>query len=318
MEGFMHWYNLHRRTIWIVIGVAILIFVMINVINSSLKQKEQPKNETVTNTTKMNTVSIKSDTSPITGEQITSDQKKTITIIDNFATYCNNGDIDAAYDLLSSDCKEQMYPTKDDFKTVYYNPVFGGSQREITVENWVGNIYKVRFAENALATGNFDESNITQDYITIVNETGQTKLNINSYIGKQQINKTQESNNVKIKVVETNVYFDYQSFTFEITNNGDTPILINDPSIDSTMYIEDKNGTQYQAYTHELSENDKKIPAGYTQTVTIQYYSRYSSNKIIKYTAFERIVLDYGAYSHYTNIGAYKNFGSIRIEIPQN
>ena len=120
MEGFMHWYNLHRRTIWIVIGVAILIFVMINVINSSLKQKEQPKNETVTNTTKMNTVSIKSDTSPITGEQITSDQKKTITIIDNFATYCNNGDIDAAYDLLSSDCKEQMYPTKDDFKTVYY------------------------------------------------------------------------------------------------------------------------------------------------------------------------------------------------------
>ena len=52
------------------------------VINSSLKQKEQPKNETVTNTTKMNTVSIKSDTSPITGEQITSDQKKTITIID--------------------------------------------------------------------------------------------------------------------------------------------------------------------------------------------------------------------------------------------
>ena len=178
MEGFMHWYNLHRRTIWIVIGVAILIFVMINVINSSLKQKEQPKNETVTNTTKMNTVSIKSDTSPITGEQITSDQKKTITIIDNFATYCNNGDIDAAYDLLSSDCKEQMYPTKDDFKTVYYNPVFGGSQREITVENWVGNIYKVRFAENALATGNFDESNITQDYITIVNENGQTKLNI--------------------------------------------------------------------------------------------------------------------------------------------
>lgn len=51
--------------------------------------------------------------------------------------------------------------------------------------------------------------NITQDYITIVNENGQTKLNINSYIGKQQINKTQESNNVKIKVVETNVYFDY-------------------------------------------------------------------------------------------------------------
>ena len=135
---------------------------------------------------------------------------------------------------------------------------------------------------------------------------------------KQQINKTQESNNVKIKVVETNVYFDYQSFTFEITNNGDTPILINDPSIDSTMYIEDKNGTQYQAYTHELSENDKKIQAGYTQTVTIKYYSRYSSNKIMKYVAFDRIILNYSAYSHYTNVGAYKDYGGIKIELPQN
>lgn len=117
--------------------------------------------------------------------------------------------------------------------------------------------------------------------------------------------------------MEANTYFDYQSFTFEITNNRDTPILINDSNIDSTMYIEDKNGTHYQAYTHELAESDTKISAGQTQTVTIKYYSRYSSNKIIKYTVFERIVLDYGAYSHYTNIGAYKNFGSIRIEIPQ-
>lgn len=318
MDGFMHWYNLHRRTIWIIIGVAILIFVMINVINSGLKQREQPRNTTTTNTTKMNSISMGSDVSPITGEQITNDQKNTVTVIDNFATYCNNGDIDSAYNLLSSDCKSQMYPTKDDFKTIYYNPVFGGSQRVITVENWVGNIYKVRFAENALATGNFDESNITQDYITVVKENGQTKLNINNYIGKQQINRTQEADNVKIKVVESNTYFDYQSFTFEITNNGDTPILINDPSIDSTMYIEDKNGTQYQAYTHELSENDKKIQAGYTQTVTIKYYSRYSSNKIMKYVAFDRIILNYSAYSHYTNVGAYKDYGGIKIELPQN
>ena len=314
MEGFMHWYNLHRRTIWIIVGVAILIFVLINV----LKQREQPRNTTITNTTKMNSISMGSDTSPITGDQITNDQKNTVTVIDNFATYCNNGDIDSAYNLLSSDCKDQMYQTKDYFKTIYYDPVFGGAQREITVENWVGNIYKVKFAENALATGNFDESNIIQDYITTVKENGQTKLNINNYIGRQQINRTQEVDNVTIKVVEANTYFDYQSFTFEITNNRDTPILINDSNIDSTMYIEDKNGTHYQAYTHELAESDTKIPAGHTQTVTIKYYSRYSSNKIIKYTAFKRIVLDYGAYSHYTNIGAYKNFGSIRIEIPQN
>ena len=209
MEGFRHWYNTHSKTIWTIIGVAILIFVVINVINSSLKNQEKPGNTIATNTTKMNSISIASDTSPITGEQITNSQKNTVKLIDNFATYCNNGDIDSAYNLISSDCKNQMYPSKENFKKTYYDPVFGGSQREITVENWVGNTYKVKFAENALATGNFDESNIKQDYITIINENGQTKLNINSYIGKTTINKSQKADDVTIKVVETDVYFDY-------------------------------------------------------------------------------------------------------------
>ena len=141
------------------------------------------------------------------------------------------------------------------------------------------------------------------------------KIKINNYIEKQSINKSQEADNVKIKVVEGNTYFDYQSYVLEITNNRDTPIVINDPTVDSTMYIEDKNGTHYQAYTHELSEVDKKIPAGETKKVTIKYFSKYSSNKIMKYVTFERIILDYGAYSHYTNIGAYRNYGSIRIEL---
>ena len=52
MEGFRHWYNTHSKTIWIIIGVAILIFVVINVINSSLKNQEKPRNTITTNTTK--------------------------------------------------------------------------------------------------------------------------------------------------------------------------------------------------------------------------------------------------------------------------
>ncbi|MFQ6944262.1 MAG: hypothetical protein ACLRTR_07790 [Clostridia bacterium] len=58
MEGFRHWYNTHSKTIWIIIGVAILIFIVINVINSSLKNQEKPRNTITTNTTKMNSISI--------------------------------------------------------------------------------------------------------------------------------------------------------------------------------------------------------------------------------------------------------------------
>ena len=67
----------------------------------------------------MNSISMESDVSPITGGQITNEQKQSVTIIDNFASYCNSGNIDSAYNLLSIDCQKQMYPTRDDFKTVY-------------------------------------------------------------------------------------------------------------------------------------------------------------------------------------------------------
>ena len=82
MEGFRHWNNTHSKTIWTIIGVAILIFVVINVINSSLKNQEKPGNTIATNTTKMNSISIASDTSPITGEQITNSQKNTVKLIE--------------------------------------------------------------------------------------------------------------------------------------------------------------------------------------------------------------------------------------------
>ena len=316
MEGFMHWYNSHRRTIWILIGVAILVIIMINVINSNMTQNEKPSYNTSTDIKNtLNTISIGTDTSPISGDKITSGQQQTLKVIDNFVAYCNNGDISSAYGLVSSDCKNEMFKSEDVFKKIYYDIVFGGIEKEVSSDNWVNNTYKVKFMDNALATGNFDENNITQDYITVVKENNTIKLNINNYIEKQSINKSQEADNVKIKVVEGNTYFDYQAYVLEITNNRDTPIVINDPTVDSTMYIEDKNGTHYQAYTHELSEADKKIPAGETKKVTIKYFSKYSSNKIMKYVTFERIILDYGAYSHYTHIGAYRQYGSIRIEL---
>ena len=40
------------------------------------KTKEQPSNTASTNTIKMNSISMDSDKSPITGDQITNDQKK--------------------------------------------------------------------------------------------------------------------------------------------------------------------------------------------------------------------------------------------------
>ena len=151
--------------------------------------------------------------------------------------------------------------------------------------------------------------------LRVKDKDGNTKLNINGYIGKENIDVTEQKDDLKIKVVETDVYMDFQTYTFEITNNSDKTVLLNDPNIDDTMYLEDKSGVKYQAYTHEISSSELKITSKETKKLTIKYYSKYGSNKTIKNILFARIILDYGAYSNYQNIGYYNNYGAIQIKL---
>ena len=106
-----------------------------------------------------------------------------------FVDYCNKQEIEKAYNLITEECKQQMYPTLDAFKNAYYGDVFNGKQRTCTIENWVGDIYKVRMGEDILSTGK-DTGYAKEDYITIKKVDNEYKLNINNYIGTTKIEKT--------------------------------------------------------------------------------------------------------------------------------
>lgn len=318
MNEIMLWYNKNRSVIWKIAGVSLAIVIAINLINaiSHNHMKEQSKENDKDGSSLMNTISMEKDESTVSGKKLEQEQKDSLRILDEFAEYCNIGNIDGAYSLLSEDCKKEMYPTKEVFERSYYNVVFNANKKTVSAENWVENIYKIKYKEDALSTGISNDQNTIQDYITIIkDENGDFKLNVNGYIGKEKINKTEKQGDIEIKVVETNMYMDFQTYTYEIVNNSDKTILLNDPNLDDTMYIEDKSGIKYQAYTHEISSSELKISSKEKKDLTIKYYSKYSSNKIIKSVAFARIILDYGAYSNYQNIGYYNNYGAIQIKL---
>lgn len=316
MNEIIRWYNANRKKIWGVIIAVLSIIILIQVLNSIAHNQKNTPNKVSRETKEelTNSIVMDNDESTVSGEKLSQSQKNMLKTLDEFADYCNTGNVDKAYGLLSDDCKNEMYPTKEAFETGYYNQIFKG-KKNILAENWVENIYKVKYKEDALSTGIYDEGAI-QDYITIVKDKdGNTKLNINGYIGKENIDVTEQKDDLKIKVLETDVYMDFQTYTFEITNNSDKTVLLNDPNIDDTMYLEDKSGVKYQAYTHEISSSELKITSKETKKLTIKYYSKYGSNKTIKNILFARIILDYGAYSNYQNIGYYNNYGAIQIKL---
>ena len=186
--------------------------------------------------------------------------------------------------------------------------VFGGRAKQVSVENWSGNIYRILVNEDSLLTGNYSEDSQYQDYIAVIDNNNEKALNINGFVSKTELNKTSENNNIQITVLECNNYMDYTTYKFRITNNNQTPILLADINNINSIYIEDDNGVAYTAYLHELTEGELTVNAGTTKEVTIKYYSKYGSRKNIVSIVFPDIVLNY-------NELGLKQYGTIQINL---
>ena len=320
MNKFIRWYNQNRKSIWKTIGIVILIIGVIQLINYFYAIRNEEKirsygNQIQNTTIDYNNVKVGDNHSSLTGQVISERQETQIGAIDNFVKYCNDNNLDSAYNLLTDECKEEMYPTLEIFQQSYYNQVFNNQTKNVTVENWISNIYKVNVNEDFLSTGRYSKDETIQDYITVVEVDEQYKLNINGYIGREEIGKSKEDNNITIEVEETDIYMDYQFYKIKVTNNSENTILLDDGVNIEAMYIEDENGHQYSAYTHELNEGQLMVSPRETKELKIRYYSKYTSEKQINKVVFSRMILNNETYTTFQNKSLYRDYGIFKIEI---
>lgn len=294
------WYIRNKPKILFVLMLVLVVIVINIILVFTIKNKDDDQEESDrlystadTLSNNFNTITMESPDSVISGDELTSKQVSMATVIEQFVEYCNNKDINSAYNMLTDECKQEMYNNVESFTTNYYNKVFNSSKR-VSVENWIENIYKVEFTEDFLATGVYSEDNIIQDYIRVIEVAdNQYKLNINSYIGREEINKTKENDVVNVTVLRSDTYMDYQTYTFRVTNKTTDAIVLDDRQYTDSMYLEDENGIQYSAYSQELSEPELTISQNETKDITIKYYNKYGSEKNITKIGFLRIAPKY-------------------------
>lgn len=326
---FIEWYTRNKEKIGMTF-VFIIIIIIINIIIVYLANRTSENNDgenTIQNTyqniqqsqtvqDEFNHLAIGSSESVLTGDELTNNQINMLKTIEEFTEYCNNGNIENAYNLLSNDCKEEMYNSLNDFKTSYYDKVFGGQRKRVEIENWTENIYKVEIQDDYLTTGTYTEKNAIQDYIRIITDDEENyKLNINGYIGKQEINKTATRNNLEITVLYSDTYMNYQTFTYQVKNNFEHTVVLDDGIDLNSMYVADSMNVQYPAYTHEIAQANITISPKETKNITIKYYTNYSSEKTINRIVFSRAILNYEAYENLLNKSYYNEYGNIQIEI---
>lgn len=316
MYKLIRFYNQNKKKVLRTILIIVFIIIVIQLLNQFYKNKNVKRGiQYIDVSNNVINQELISDKSAISGQKVSSNKLKDDTdIINQFVEYCNEKNIEGAYNLLSKECKENMFPSIEDFNNIYYLKLFD-CYKTHTIQNWTSNIYLVKFTGNIATTGDLSNNQTNQDYITIVEENKNKKLNINGFIKRQKIDKEIEKEKISVKVEKVDVYMDFCIYTFDVKNNSYRTILLDDLTNINSMYIQDSNSVNYSAYTHEITQERLNLGVSQEKKIDIKYYSKYSSSKDIKKIFFSNVINDYERYGSLKDKNKYGKYLTIGIEL---
>ena len=296
MNKIIRMWNQNRKKIIIIALGVVFIFAIIQVLNQVAKEENQKKANN--NVSPVQNYQKLPTTSSRTGEVVSEEKTKiNVNIIENFVQACNNEDTKKAYDLLTDECKNTLFPTEQEFIDNYYNLIFK-TKKTIDIENYKNssktNTYIVTFYEDSISTGNVSSSQNYGDYITVDKDT--QKLNINSLITAKEMNKSAENNGIKITVLKQEIYKDYEIYEIKAENNTDKTILLDTMSSSKKIYIMDNSNIKNTIAINEIADSLLQITSYGAKTISMKFNKNYNSSSITKKVIFTDIVEDKDKY----------------------
>lgn len=287
---------------------VILIIIVINSINANV-EKEMAENKT-TNIVenKIENAYIPEQTMGIGSDVTKEEQTKNEAIVEQFFNYCNQKQIEQAYALVSDDCKEQLYPTLEDFNKRYIQQIFK-SKKMYSMQSWIYSgtaTYEIKIIDDILSTGVANSSDAIQDYYTIVQKEGKQYLNINSYVKKKEINKEVEKDGIKIVLESEDIYLDYHIYHFSVLNNTENTIILDTGTINKSLYETDNLGTTYMAYTYETNPFFLTVESKRKKTIDLKFSKIYKPTTWIKSITFSDIIRNKEEYEQASNKAEYQ------------
>lgn len=298
MNNIIRFWNQNRKGIITIVVAFVLLIIVIQVLNQMAKNANDKKD---TNT-QISEEDRKLPTQSIIGGDSISTQttKENVAIIEEFIEKCNSGDVTGAYQMLTQDCKEALFSTEENFKKGYIDIIFK-TKRIGSIEHFLSKnqryTYKVKFYKDMLATGDIENTDSYQDYITIDENSNTGMLNINNFIYKKEINKEREVAGIKVIVLAQEIYKDSEKYQIKIENRTDKRVLIDTRERSKSVYLVGDNNVTYNSYLSELSSILYEIPANFYRNYEIRFNKIYSAGVQTTGIVFSDMVADCEAYN---------------------
>lgn len=218
---FINGYRKYKKIIF----VALIIWLVLIIINQILKRQPEKVQQPITTFTPHTSVV---DSNKSTPEKYV---KPIENLVETYFNYCNNGEYEKAYKLLTKDCRNANYPTLDSFKG-YVDAIFEGKKKIYTIQCYsiVDNkyVYKLTILDDILATGTTDGYYTYETKIVLIEENGEIKLSIEEYIGEENPNIIVEDDYMIVKILNKTVEYETETYTIEVTNKTDNYIVLSD------------------------------------------------------------------------------------------
>lgn len=213
-------YNKYKKIIFVILIIWTLIFV----INRFLGRKTDDNNKP--STTYAPHVSIMDEQSEVP-EKL---QQPIEDIINKYFTYCNNAEYENAYNMLSEQCKKEVFGSLDSFEQ-YIKGIFGTGGKIYNIQNFSNledaYIYNVRILDDILASGTTNGYGYYEEKITITtNDAGDLELSVAKFISSENLTIFAEDDYLRIEVLSKNVEYDKETYKVKFTNKTEYPIVI--------------------------------------------------------------------------------------------
>ncbi len=242
------------KKIIIFIVIAWAIIFTVNYILKNMPKEEIPK------TTYEPNVSV------MTEDEVPEKWQATIeSTIDTFVQRCNNKEYESAYNMLSDDCKDAVYPTLSSFQKYVDNRF--KEKRSYSIQNFsnVGKqyIYDVNLMDDLMATGLTNkEFYYNEEKFVFTEDDKSLKLAISGFVRRNNLNIFAEDENLKVNILYKDVYYDHEIYSVTLTNRSTHPIVIADGTTNNEVVIntgeDERSEKNVGTYGIVLQPNESK------------------------------------------------------------
>lgn len=199
-------------------------------------------------------------------------------IIDTYINYCNNGEFENAYNLLSTNCREKAFNNDLNKFVEYVKPIFNQKKR-YSIQNYSNYsktyIYDVKIFNDFLASGLTDEEYAYyEEKFAMVEDGKEIKLNVGNFMDKQDVKRVVEDDYSKIRIKSKAVFYSYEEFSIEIKNKTDYKMVI------SSVYEGNEVLLSLGNITREMTNTSLEIALdpGETREYVVRF-SKYADEK---------------------------------------